>query len=57
MGDFTEDYCKCLEPDVDGSQEDGYFCTVCNKEMTPVDPPDEDEENESSFGQQNEFFD
>jgi hypothetical protein len=45
MGDFTEDYCKCLEPDVDGSQEDGYFCTVCNKEMTPVDPPDEDEEN------------
>jgi hypothetical protein len=43
MGNFNEDnypYCTCDEPDIDGDNETGYFCTICTKEIEQPDPPD-----------------
>ena len=28
-----EKYCQCDEPDMEGDNEDGYFCGKCNKDI------------------------
>ena len=48
MKEFNEDnypYCTCIEPDIDGDIETGYFCTICEKEIASPEPPDYEPED------------
>lgn len=48
-------YCTCKVPDIDGTQEDGYFCEVCGLDIEMPDyVPDPDLEYEAQWEQEHQ---